>query len=159
MPAIGGERDDDAYLLDEDDPLDYDDAFTAARGAIRRKWHNPEDLERLREYLRRKDFASDGTLKERVFLRFLRSSRIAGELSDAQIAKLIAALDTKGDHWINYRLFIRRVIDRAADELEAKSRGAAPIGNSTLGQSDHGRFTSDRYAYEGGRTLADLAKF
>ena len=40
----------------------------------------------------------------------------------------------------------------AADELEAKSRGAAPIGNSTLGQSDHGRFTSDRYAYEGGRT-------
>ena len=152
VPAIGGERDDDAYLLDEDDPLDYDDAFTAARGAIRRKWHNPEDLERLREYLRRKDFASDGTLKERVFLRFLRSSRIAGELSDAQIAKLIAALDTKGDHWINYRLFIRRVIDRAADELEAKSRGAAPIGNSTLGQSDHGRFTSDRYAYEGGRT-------
>ena len=91
----------DCIATSQEDASEYDDVFQAARAAVRRKWSRANDLERLREYLRRKDFASDGTIKERVFLHFLRASCIAAELSDAQMSRLVTALDTKGDQWID----------------------------------------------------------
>ena len=137
------DNDDDFFATDED-ASEYDDAFQAARAAVRRKWSRADDLERLREYLRRKDFASDGTIKERVFLRFLRASRISAELSDTQISRLVTALDTKGDQWIDYKAFTRRVIDRAAEDLDRRtSLGYATSGRGGGGGGGGGGFHAD----------------
>ena len=147
------DNDDDFFATDED-ASEYDDAFQAARAAVRRKWSRADDLERLREYLRRKDFASDGTIKERVFLHFLRASCIAAELSDAQISwlvisRLVTALDTKGDQWIDYKAFTRRVIDRAAEDLRADAEKAVEVARKKFTDAFKDKTASD-FSYNPG---------
>lgn len=88
------------------------DHVRAARNAVNRRWPTEANREKLRAYLRHKDHNNDGTVSEKVFLRFLKHAHVSENLTRRQLQALIQWLDERATHWIKYAPFVRECVDK-----------------------------------------------
>lgn len=110
---------------DSDGDVDFKAAMTSGRGtktdvfrdiraAIHRKYTTQAQLEMLKNYIKSKDLNEDGTISEKVFMRFLRKADLLNGISRKSLQNIVNALDPQQTHWINYGLFFRKAMEKGA---------------------------------------------
>ena len=98
------------------------DVFKDLRAAIYKKYTTRAQMEMLKNYIKSKDLNEDGTISEKVFMRFLRKADLLNGLSRKNLQQIVTALDPQQTHWINYGLFFRKAMEKVprADDEETK---------------------------------------
>ena len=87
--GFGSDEDDDDWMLTGKKKSPRVGIYEKVAAALEDRWSAPEDRERLKNWLRRKDVGGDGQVSERNFRQFLDKARIADSLTQRDVDDLL----------------------------------------------------------------------
>ena len=112
------------------------DVYRVARAVVARRWPSVREREYLTRYFQRKDLNQDGTVSEKVFLRFIRKSGMAMDMSRRQIVTLVESLDPERSHWVPYQTFVDKAISLPQAAPSTKSKGDRRPSSTRAGSAN-----------------------